>query len=281
MIDVFAERTGTMVGGPTRDASGMVTFHVKVGKEVVIAKCVAVVAVTVSTVALPNLAAACGSSGPDGVSACSLAEHDEAERSRWRLGVSAVSTSTTIHFSSALQTGETRYAGLAEVAYAPTARLMFNAGLGAAVGGHLLAPNGPHDFAPGFVSSLGVSYRFLEGNTPIGRGFVLASGLMSLTSSSTQLDSQGPRSDYDALDFRAGLVGGLTWWRTLSAYAVVRAFGGPVFWRYEGESQLGTDTHHYQVGGGFAVLVLRRVDMFVEGVPLGEQALEGGVSVAF
>jgi hypothetical protein len=235
----------------------------------------------VAAVALPRAAEACGSSGPDGVSACSLAEHEEAERPRWRLGVSGVYTSTALHFSSTLETSETRYAALAEAAYAPTARLTFSAGLGAALGGRLVAPDGPHDFAPGVVSDLGASYRVLEGGTPLGRGFVIVSGVVSFTASTTQLRNEGPRTAYDALDFRAGLVGGFTWWRAFNAYAVVRAFGGPVYWRYAGESQLGTDTHHYQVGGGLALVILRRVDLFVEGIPLGEQAIAAGVSLAF
>jgi hypothetical protein len=240
-----------------------------------------IAALLASSVAMPRVAEACGSSGPDGVSACSLAEHEEAERPRWRIGVSGVYTSTALHFSSTLETSETRYALLAEVAYAPTAHLTLSAGLGAALGGRLVAPDGPHDFAPGVVSDLGASYRVLEGGTPIGRGFVLVSGVISFTASTTQLRDEGARTAYDALDFRAGLVGGFTWCRTLSAYAVARAFGGPVYWRYAGESQLGTDTHHYQVGGGLALVVLRRVDLFVEGIPLGEQAIAAGVSLAF
>jgi hypothetical protein len=239
------------------------------------------VGAALAVLAQPRVAEACGSSGPDGVSACSLAEHEEAERPRWRLGLSGVYTSTALHFSNTLQTSETRYAGLAELAYAPTARLTFSAGLGVAVGGRLVAPDGPNDFAPGSVSDLGASYRVLWGDTPVGRGFVIVSGVVSFTASSTQLRDQGARTAYDALDVRAGLVGGFTWWRVFSAYAVVRAFGGPVFWRYQGESQVGTDTHHYQVGGGLALLVLRRVDLFAEGIPLGEQAIAAGVSVAF
>lgn len=229
----------------------------------------------------PRTARACGSSGPDGVSACSLAEYEEAQRPRWRVGVTSVYTSTVLRFSSTLQTGETRFAGLADLSYAPSARLSLSLAVGAAVGGRLLAPDGPHDFAPGFVSGLGASYRLLEGRTLLGRGFVVVSGLLSLTASSTQLGNEGARTSYDALDARAGLAAGFSWWHALSAYGVVRAFGGPVFWTYEGASQLGTDTHHYQVGGGVALLLLRRVDIFVEGVPLGEQALSGGVSLAF
>ncbi len=243
-------------------------------------RCAPLLAVTATVLLAPRAVHACGSSGPDGVSACSLAEYEEAQRPRWRVGASAVYTSTVLTFGS-FEAGETRYAGLAEVSYAPTARLSFTGGLGVAVGGRLLAPDGPHDFGPGTLVSLGGAYRFLEGATPLGRGFVVGSALVSFTGASTQVGNTGPDTAYDALDFRAGVAAGFTWLRALSAYAVVRAFGGPVFWRYQGSFELGTDTHHYQVGGGLAVLVLRRVDLFAEGVPLGEQALSAGVSVAF
>jgi hypothetical protein len=229
----------------------------------------------------PTVAAACGSSGPDGVSACSLGEYEEAQRPRWRVGVSGVYTSTVISFSSALHMGETRYAALADVAYAPTSRLSFSAGVGAVVGGRLLAPDGAHDFSPGMAADLGASYRVIDGPTPVGHAFLLVSGVVSYSGGTTQLGDVGPHTSYNAFDLRAGAAFGLTWLRTLSAYGVVRAFGGPIFWHYEGASELGTDTHHYQVGGGLALLLFRHVDLFAEGVPLGEQAVAAGVSLAF
>jgi hypothetical protein len=61
----------------------------------------------------------------------------------------------------------------------------------------------------------------------------------------------------------------------------VRAFGGPVFWRYQGVAVTGTDTHHYQLGAGLALGLGERVGLFAEGIPLGEQALSAGVSVSF
>ena len=201
-------------------------------------RCVtAIFSVVAIEAAVPRGALACGSSGPDGVSACNLAEYQEDQRPRWRVGASGVYTSTVIHFSNTLQTGETRFAGLAEVSYGPTKRLALSLGLGGAIGGRLLAPDGPHDFASGFVSSLGVSYRFVEGATPIGRGFVAASGLLSWTASSTQLGDQGAHTAYNAVDLRAGLAAGLTWGKMLTAYGVVRAFGGPVYWSYQGTSE--------------------------------------------
>ena len=237
--------------------------------------------VSAAALLCPASARACGTSGPDGVSACSLAEHAEDERPRWRAGVSYLYTSTALNFSGSLRTPETRNSVLAALAYAPTSRLTLSAGLGAAFGGKLEAPDGSHPFTPGIAAGLGVSYRVVEGATPVGRAFVLVGGDLSFTGASTQHDGAGARTAYDALDLRASVTGGLTWRNVLSGYVVARAFGGPVYWSYQGASVLGTDTHHYQVGAGLALLVAKRVDLFVEGVPLGEQAVAAGASIAF
>jgi hypothetical protein len=153
--------------------------------------------------------------------------------------------------------------------------------LGVAIGGEIVAPDGVHDFERGLVTDVSASYRLVDGATPLGHGFVAGSLLLSYTGSRTQLGRTGPETHYDALDLRAGLAAGLTWFRKLTAYGVVRAFGGPIYWTYEGTSELGTDTHHYQLGGGLAVLVVKRLDVFVEGVPLGEQAVAAGASASF
>jgi hypothetical protein len=52
-------------------------------------------------------------------------------------------------------------------------------------------------------------------------------------------------------------------------------------WSYRGESMLGQDAHHYQLGGGVSAVIARRVDVFVEGSALGEQAVAGGAGFAF
>ena len=86
---------------------------------------------------------------------------------------------------------------------------------------------------------------------------------------------------YEAFDLRVGALVGTTIFEVLSPYAVGRAFGGPVFWRYQGASVTGTDAHHFQVGGGVTLLVARRVSLFAEGIPLGERAAAAGGAVAF
>jgi hypothetical protein len=225
-------------------------------------------------------ARACGSSGPGGVSACSLAEHEEENRPKWSLGVSGVATSTALHFSygatNGLHADETRLASVATLTYAPTSRISLEASAGAALGGKLTLPDGSHEFSPGPVFGIGASWRVVDG-----RPFVLLTSLLSFTSSTTRTNDAGSPIGYNAFDLRLGGIVGTTFWNRFSPYALVRAFGGPVYWRYEGTAVTGTDTHHYQVGVGFALAITRRFDLFVEGVPLGEQAVSAGVSLAF
>jgi hypothetical protein len=67
----------------------------------------------------------------------------------------------------------------------------------------------------------------------------------------------------------------------LTPYALARVFGGPVFWHDGLAGQTGTDVHHFQLGAGLLVRLGRRLDIFAEGVPLGEQGISGGAGFAF
>jgi hypothetical protein len=224
-------------------------------------------------------ARACGVSTADGLSSCSLAEHEEETRPRWRVGASASYTSTAIEFGGDLTAPETRGSVIASLAYQPTPRLTWQLAAGSTVGGRLTTPAGTYDFSAGPTGAVGASYRVVKGTKP----FVLATANLSFSAATTQANgaTTGARVSYDAFDLRLGGLVGTTLWQVLSPYAVVRAFGGPVYWQYLGASVTGTDAHHYQVGAGLTLLVVGRVDAFVEGVPLGERSLAAGAAVAF
>jgi hypothetical protein len=227
----------------------------------------------------PTKAYACGVSTADGLSSCSLAEHEEETRPRWRVGASASYTSTAIEFGSSLTAPETRGSVIASLAYQPTPRLTWQLAAGSTVGGRLTTPTATYDFSAGPTGAVGASYRLVTGTKP----FVLATANLSFSAAATQAsgDPSSAKVSYDAFDLRLGGLVGTTLWQLLSPYAVVRAFGGPVYWQYQGTSVTGTDAHHYQVGAGLTLLVAGRVDAFVEGVPLGERSLAGGAAVAF
>lgn len=110
--------------------------------------------------------------------------------------------------------------------------------------------------------------------------FVLFTSAVSTSLSWTAPPADDASQSMLALDVQVGVAAGKTIAHVLSPYALARAFGGPVFWRYQGSSVIGTDAYHYQVGGGLA-LRLGAFDVVAEGVPLGEKALVGGVGLAF
>jgi hypothetical protein len=238
---------------------------------------VAVTAVTtLAALAFPRDAWACGASGPGGVSACSLSEHEESLRLRFRVGASAVHTSTTLRFSGGLRPDQTRSLVLGTLGYNPTRRLSLQLSLGSPIGGSMGMPDGDHRFDPGLAGAIGASFRLVEGQP-----FVVLTSTLSALGTTTRTPGTQTRVGYGAFDLRVGAIAGVTLFRAISPYAAARAFGGPAYWRYQGTAVTGTDVFHYQLGGGLAVLFGKRVEGFIEGIPLGERAVSGGVALAF
>lgn len=218
---------------------------------------------------------ACGVSA-NGVASCSLAEHQEAERPRWAVGVSGLGTRTALRFDDSLRADQRRYAVLADLAYLPTRALALDIAAGAALGGSLAAPNGEHEFSAGPALAAGLTWRFIDAPTH----FALFTTQLSFLTSRTELEREAS-APYTAFDLRLGAVLGLNVAGFLHPFALVRAFGGPVFWRYEGRAVTGTDVHHYQLGAGVGFELGKRCSLLAEVVPLGEQALSAGLSVTF
>ena len=176
---------------------------------------------------------------------------------------------------------KTRGSVIASLAYQPTRRLTFQLAAGSTVGGHIDSPIGVFDFLPGLTVAIGASYRLIQGTRP----FVILTANLSFSDAETQLSGADAASNsevrYDAANLRGGVLVGTTLWRLLSPYAVIRAFGGPVYWSLQGEDVVGTDAHHYQVGAGLTLVVVHRLDVFVEAIPLGERSLAAGAAFAF
>jgi hypothetical protein len=188
-----------------------------------------------------------------------------------------VYTATALSFGNGLHGDESRYATIATVAYAPTPRLTAQAGAGVTFGGQLRMPDGDYEFGAGPIAAVGVAYRIVDG-----RPFLVMSSVLSGSVTTTNLSGEtNARTRYEALDLRLGVVAGTTLFDVLSPYAVARVFGGPVFWRYQGRARTGTDVSHVQLGAGAALLIGQRLHLFVEGIPLGEQALSSGLTLAF
>jgi hypothetical protein len=195
-------------------------------------------------------------------------------RPRWRVGASYAFTSTGLHFDSGLRVDEVRTSSIVEVDYQPLRRLTLEAGAGPFLGGSITTPAVRYSLAPGLVSDIGGSWRLLDSDGAI--PFVLLTAQLSYIASSAP---QGV--GYNAFDLRLGAAVGTTFWRVFTPYVVGRAFGGPVYWRSQGTAIVGTDDHHWQVGVGASLRLGRRLDLFAEGVPLGEQGVTAGAGVSF
>ena len=90
-------------------------------------------------------------------------------------------------------------------------------------------------------------------------------------------DGHAPRDQQLIAALNAGKTVG-----PLAIYATARAFGGPIFYRYAGESVTGTDLYKYQVGGGLSIALPSRIlDAFVEGIALGERGVAAGLGTSF
>ncbi len=224
--------------------------------------------------ATPALACGASAGGAAGISGCSLEEHEESARLKWRVGADYSFTSTGLHFNSGLRVDQQRDASLLTLDYRPARRVTLEAGAGAFLGGSITAGSVRYAMAPGFVSVVGASWRVVDANGGI--PFVLLTSQLSYASSSTD-GSVG----YNAFDLRGGVAVGTTFWDVFTPYVVGRAFGGPIYWRYQTQAITGTDDHHWQVGAGFSLRIARRVDVSAEGVPLGELGVTGGAGVSF
>ena len=108
---------------------------------------------------------------------------------------------------------------------------------------------------------------------PIMSAVIMLSGAGSVALSTMR----AAETNYVGIDFRVGLAAGWTFFERLTPYAVVRAFGGPVFYG----SELGTDAYHVQLGAGLVVGLPFGFDLSAEIVPLGEQRVTAGLGYSF
>ena len=141
--------------------------------------------------------------------------------------------------------------------------------LSGAAGVMLMGSLGGQPTSPGGVGSLALSFLLLEQGTY--SPFLQFAGSLAV-SVMRVIDV-----NYVAIDIRAGLAAGWTFFERLTPYAVVRAFGGPVYYG----SIIGTDAYHVQLGAGLVVGLPWGFDLSAEVIPLGEQRVTAGLGFSF
>jgi hypothetical protein len=136
---------------------------------------------------------------------------------------------------------------------------------------------------PGWEVTFAYSRRLLDGhgNLPFLLLGISAGGSGAWTREEVTHGPTPGTTGFYAFDIRGGLTVGKTFFNTLSLYAVARAFGGPVIWKYNGTTVLASDQYHVQLGGGVVTALPRAFDVFVEGVPLGEHGVTLGGGKSF
>jgi hypothetical protein len=216
--------------------------------------------------------------GPAGIRSCT-GEADAASTTR-RIALDGAFSATTLHFSggATFDADERRESLAASYEQRLSDRWTFTGTLGASVGGSLRVGTAGFDLTPGPLAGASIACRVLDDHKL--RPFVLVSLSLAASWGETSLRGTPGAPSIVSTDGRIGVAAGKTIARILTPYVAARVFGGPVFWKYGGESVTGTDTHHYQVGAGFS-LALRRFDVHLEMAPLGERELAAGAGIAF
>jgi hypothetical protein len=186
-------------------------------------------------------------------------------------------TSTDLSFSNDEEAQLRRRAVSASLERRLGERWSIQAGAGASLGGDVTIGGERYDFDPGWLASVGGSFRILEG---VGLEPFLLAGLTTAVSS-TQATRGDDEAMFTAVDVRGSVTVGKLFWRGIAPYALARVFGGPVFWERGGEDITGSDDYHFQLGAGLLATAAGRVSAFAEIVPLGERSATFGANVAF
>lgn len=237
---------------------------------------------------------ACGAAYPGGPVMCDYPRGDQGrgapKRPVLRLSSSYAYTNTTILFGADRRADLTRHAAFVAaelpLSRASSSRFALQFGAGGIGNGALVSnasgnnPSRVYDVGPGFTAFTGLAWRVLDAKddfTP----FIHLTATFSFSHAATRSDVSNDR--YTAVDFRFGAIVGKTLGDSgITPYIAARAFGGPVFWRLDGESVTGTDLYKYQLGGGLSVALFdRKIDVFVEGIGLGERGLAAGIGTTF
>jgi hypothetical protein len=110
--------------------------------------------------------------------------------------------------------------------------------------------------------------------------FIVAGVSGSFSWTAAEATGTAPNS-FIATDVRLSITAGYTLWNRLQLYLSPKVFGGPIFHNTGGTVVRGFDRHFFQTGMGATVILPKEFMLFVNGSPLGERSLGGGVSKIF
>jgi hypothetical protein len=248
------------------------------------------------TLLVPRPALACGAAYPGGPVMCDYPRKDAPASAGMpiaRLAASYAFTSTTLLFGEGRRADLTRHAvfGSVQIPLSRSGAISGQIGAGGIGGGELVHGAARDTLGPGFAGFVGIAGRVVDGRGAL--PFVQLTATLSSTHALTRTDARGTRTDgtsmarpdtsrFTAFDLRVGAIAGKTLAEVFTPYVTARAFGGPIYWRFDGNDVTGTDLYKYQVGGGLSLALFdRRLDVFAEGIALGERGIAAGIGTTF
>lgn len=199
---------------------------------------------------------------------------------RYRAGFVVGHAASTLVFDGETRVDIDRRAILATIERRLSEKWTLQAAAGGIVTGTLKVGADRHVFGPGWSAGISASYRALDGRGRL--PFLLLGGTLAFAGANTRGEKgNSPDVDYLAGDVRLSVVVGKTIFPGVSPYALLRGFGGPIWWQIHGKDVVGTDAYKFQIGAGLAVAIPLGFDAFVEFVPVGERALSTGLGYSF
>ena len=206
------------------------------------------------------------------------AQDESVVRSPWSVSMAYGQFQATLRFDQELELEVAQRMVSARLGYAFEGGWGLAVAFGAIVEGSLRGAERRLSFQPGFVTTLQASVMLMqaEGALPF-----IESTLNLSASTGTLREFGGPSRQWTAVDIRLGVTTGWRVARIWVPYVAMRVFGGPVFWRDDEVTRIGTDSHHFQVAIGSS-LSLFGLDLFVDwGLPIGETSVAAGLGAQF
>lgn len=189
--------------------------------------------------------------------------------------MSAGATRSTLRFSDDRERALTQQAVTVFAGYARPSRVSFRLAAGVVLDGSLRGAGRTYELGRGELIAASVTRQIV-------RGAWFFTGTFALGASRTTTVEDRPGAapvSVIATDASLGATAGRTFARRVSPYLLTRGFGGPVFWRVDGDDLVGSDVHHFQLGAGVSVTTASGLAVVVDVSVLGEQSASVGVAL--
>jgi hypothetical protein len=166
----------------------------------------------------------------------------------------------------------------ADIAWYFPNRMGFGISAGAVIGGRFAYGDTAIDLKAGPMLSFKGSRILLTEYRQI--PFIV--GAISVSTSWTKAQAPDNQSiSFIATDIRLSLTAGYTIKNRVQIYISPKVYGGPIFHVTDGDAVRGSDRYFLQAGMGMTLLLPKEFMLFVNGSPLGEQTLGGGLAKIF